>query len=143
MTDTHKHYNLIPRPPHPPVLNSLQYNTIRQWEGLGMKVYTHCSTMHVSYPPPTHNTHTHTYIHRLESLLPLAGLVHLKNLSLKIPGTELTNPVCSIVSYEVFMQDTFPLLIWLDGEKVSGPGSEFYSRYAMAWNGGINLLVLW
>ena len=86
--------------------------------------------MCVSCPPPTHNTHTH--IHRLESLLPLAGLVHLKNLSLKIPGTELTNPVCSIVSYEVFMQDTFPLLIWLDGEKVSGPGSEFYSRYAMA-----------
>ena len=95
-----------------------------------MKLHTLLN--YVCIPPsPTNSQYSHTYIHRLESLLPLAGLVHLKTLSLRLPGTKLTNPVCSIASYETFMQHTFPLMIWLDGEKVLGAGSEFYSRCGM------------
>lgn len=137
------HCHLIPRLLHRLVFNSSHLQAIEnQTVGRPRNEATRTAQEHL-YPTSsstTTNTHILTYIHRLESLLPLAGLVHLKSLSLRLPGTKLTNPVCSIASYEAFMQDTFPLLIWLDGEKVSGPGSEFYSRCATSWNGGINLL---
>ena len=135
----HTHFHLIPRLLHRLVFNSSHLQAIKtRAVGRPRNVATHTMLNYMCTP-----TNSHTYIHRLESLLPLAGLVHLKNLSLKLPGTKLTNPVCSIASYEAFMQDTFPLLIWLNGEKVLGPGSEFYSRCVVAWNGGINLLVPW
>ena len=113
------HFHLIPRLSHRLVFNSSL--------GRPRNEATHTAQLRV-YPPSPHQLTILPHIHRLESLLPLAGLVHLKTLSLRLPGTKLTNPVCSIASYETFMQHTFPLMIWLDGEKVSGPGSEFYSR---------------
>ena len=80
----------------------------------------------------------HTY-QSLESLLPLAGLTHLKSLTLHLPGTKLTNPVCSNPAYKTFMSDTFPLLSWLDGEKITGPGSELYTSYRKQQeNGSVN-----
>ena len=67
-------------------------------------------------------------ITQLEALLPLTGLVHLKTLLLKLPGSQLTNPVCAEPAYRTFMQKKFPTLVWLDGEKMSGAGSEFYTQ---------------
>lgn len=71
---------------------------------------------------------THCSLFRLESLLPLAALAHLHTLSLKLPGSKLTNPVCCDPGYDSFLKETFPHLVWLDMEKVAGAGAEFYSR---------------
>ncbi len=66
-------------------------------------------------------------IHHLETLMVLAGLTQLKDLSLKLPGSELNNPVCSSAGYDVYVEQSFPSLVWLDGEKIAGPGAELYS----------------
>ena len=63
---------------------------------------------------------------RLDSLLPLCALPHLRTLCLKIHGaTSLGNPLCSDRDhggYGVFMSQSFPHLHWLDGERVEREG---------------------
>ena len=63
---------------------------------------------------------------RLDSLLPLCALPHLRTLCLKVRGvSSLGNPLCSDTDhggYGVFMSQSFPHLRWLDGERVEREG---------------------
>lgn len=66
-------------------------------------------------------------IQDLDTMLVLSQLTHLRDLSLQLRDSELTNPVCASEGYSLFMRESFLGLVWLDGEKVSGPGAELYT----------------
>ncbi len=67
------------------------------------------------------------HIQHQDTLLVLSRLTHLKDLSLQLAGSELTNPVCTTAGYSEFMTENFLGLMWLDGEKIRGPGAELYT----------------
>ena len=83
---------------------------------------------------------------RLDTLLPLSSVTHLTHLTLSLPGSSLTNQVCSLSSYSSFIRESLPWLEWLDGEKVGGIGAEFYSKcdeieqeYAQSVNASVDV----
>ncbi|NWH64965.1 LRC61 protein, partial [Geococcyx californianus] len=66
-------------------------------------------------------------VSNLQQLRCLVGLRRLENLRLCDPVTLLTNPVCAAApSYRAALADIFPSLKAIDGERVSGRGSELY-----------------
>ncbi|XP_025050628.1 leucine-rich repeat-containing protein 61 isoform X4 [Alligator sinensis] len=62
----------------------------------------------------------------LQQLQCLAGLRQLENLRLRDPTGRLSNPVCASPAYRSALGEMFPGLKVIDGERVSGRGSEFY-----------------
>ncbi|XP_044535402.1 leucine-rich repeat-containing protein 61 [Gracilinanus agilis] len=56
----------------------------------------------------------------------LAGLQRLEHLRLQDPLARLSNPLCSSSSYRAAVWELLPGLKVIDGERVSGKGSEFY-----------------
>ncbi|XP_013360049.1 PREDICTED: leucine-rich repeat-containing protein 61 [Chinchilla lanigera] len=59
-------------------------------------------------------------------LLCLAGLRSLEYLRLRDPLARLSNPLCASPSYWATVQELLPGLKVIDGERVSGRGSELY-----------------
>ncbi|XP_062986370.1 leucine-rich repeat-containing protein 61 [Elgaria multicarinata webbii] len=62
----------------------------------------------------------------LQQLQGLTGLQHLESLRLSNPMGRLNNPICASVGYRVAMAEMFPGVKVIDGERVSGRGSELY-----------------
>lgn len=56
----------------------------------------------------------------------LAGLRGLEHLRLQDPLARLSNPLCTNPSYRAAVQELLPGLKVIDGERISGRGSEFY-----------------
>ena len=56
----------------------------------------------------------------------LAGLQALEHLRLRDPLARLSNPLCANASYWAVVQELLPGLKVIDGERVSGRGSELY-----------------
>lgn len=56
----------------------------------------------------------------------LAGLQSLEHLRLRDPLTRLSNPLCASPSYWAVVRELLPGLKVIDGERVSGQGSELY-----------------
>ena len=71
-----------------------------------------------------------------KDLSPLTFLFNLKHLALQTnvcPSTSplrLTNPVCQHPGYTTLMRETFPAILWLDGEVAieGAPGRQFYKE---------------
>ncbi|XP_044275473.1 leucine-rich repeat-containing protein 61 [Varanus komodoensis] len=61
-----------------------------------------------------------------QQLRGLAGLRHLESLRLSDPVGRLSNPLCASAGYRAAMAEMFPGLKVIDGERVSGRGSELY-----------------
>ncbi|XP_055662385.1 leucine-rich repeat-containing protein 61 [Falco peregrinus] len=62
----------------------------------------------------------------LQQLRCLTGLRRLESLRLHDPLAHLTNPLCAAPAYCTTLADMFPGLKAIDGERVSGRGSELY-----------------
>ncbi|XP_061443522.1 leucine-rich repeat-containing protein 61 [Rhineura floridana] len=62
----------------------------------------------------------------LQQLQCLMGLRHLENLRFSNPMGRLSNPFCATPGYRVAMAEMFPGVKVIDGERVSGCGSELY-----------------
>ncbi|XP_019384387.1 PREDICTED: leucine-rich repeat-containing protein 61 [Crocodylus porosus] len=62
----------------------------------------------------------------LQQLRCLGGLRQLESLRLRDPAGRLSNPVCASPAYRRALGEMFPGLKVIDGERVSGRGSEFY-----------------
>ncbi|KAM6032547.1 leucine-rich repeat-containing protein 61 [Chlamydotis macqueenii] len=62
----------------------------------------------------------------LHQLRCLAGLRRLESLRLRDPLARLANPLCAAPAYRAALADMFPGLKAIDGERVSGRGSELY-----------------
>ncbi|XP_077160489.1 leucine-rich repeat-containing protein 61 [Paroedura picta] len=62
----------------------------------------------------------------LQQLQCLAGLRSLESLRLSSPAGGLSNPVCATLGYRIAMAEMFPGVKVIDGERVSGRGSELY-----------------
>lgn len=62
----------------------------------------------------------------LQQLQCLAGLQGLESLRLSSPAAGLGNPLCATLGYRVAVADLLPGLKVIDGERVSGRGSELY-----------------
>lgn len=56
----------------------------------------------------------------------LAGLRGLEHLRLRDPVARLSNPLCASPSYWAVVRELLPGLKVIDGERVTGRGSEFY-----------------
>ncbi|NWS78838.1 LRC61 protein, partial [Crotophaga sulcirostris] len=65
-------------------------------------------------------------VSNLQQLRCLVGLRRLENLRLRDPIARLANPVCAAPAYRTALADIFPSLKAIDGERVSGRGSELY-----------------
>uniref|UniRef100_A0A8D0FY59 Leucine rich repeat containing 61 n=1 Tax=Strix occidentalis caurina TaxID=311401 RepID=A0A8D0FY59_STROC len=62
----------------------------------------------------------------LHQLRCLTGLRRLESLRLRDPLARLANPLCAAPAYRAALADMFPALKAIDGERVSGRGSELY-----------------
>ncbi|XP_054674407.1 uncharacterized protein LOC129203633 [Grus americana] len=62
----------------------------------------------------------------LQQLRCLTGLRRLESLRLRDPLARLANPLCAAPAYRAALADMFPGLKAIDGERVSGRGSELY-----------------
>ncbi|XP_074841407.1 leucine-rich repeat-containing protein 61 isoform X2 [Carettochelys insculpta] len=62
----------------------------------------------------------------LQQLQCLAGLRRLESLRLHDPRARLSNPVCATAAYRGALRDLLPGLKAVDGERLSGCGSELY-----------------
>ncbi|KAM6449851.1 leucine-rich repeat-containing protein 61 [Liasis olivaceus] len=62
----------------------------------------------------------------LQQLQCLAGLRHLENLRFHNAVGRLSNPFCTSAGYPAAMAEMFPRVKVIDGERVSGRGSELY-----------------
>ncbi|XP_072711095.1 leucine-rich repeat-containing protein 61 [Ciconia boyciana] len=62
----------------------------------------------------------------LRQLRCLTGLRRLESLRLRDPLARLANPLCAAPAYRAALADMFPGLKAIDGERVSGRGSELY-----------------
>lgn len=62
----------------------------------------------------------------VDQLQCLAGLQRLEYLRLQDPLARLSNPLCNSPSYRAAVGELLPGLKVIDGERVSGQGSEFY-----------------
>ncbi|KAM6281915.1 LOW QUALITY PROTEIN: leucine-rich repeat-containing protein 61-like [Porphyrio hochstetteri] len=62
----------------------------------------------------------------LQQLRGLVGLRRLENLRLRDPLARLGNPLCAAPAYRAALADMLPGLKAIDGERVSGRGSELY-----------------
>lgn len=62
----------------------------------------------------------------LRQLQGLTGLRQLESLRFSNPTGRLSNPFCAAVGYRVGIVEMFPRVKVLDGERVSGRGSELY-----------------
>ncbi|XP_078518704.1 leucine-rich repeat-containing protein 61 [Lissotriton helveticus] len=65
-------------------------------------------------------------ISNVEGLQCLAGLRKLESLRLRDPVSNLSNPLCAAGSYRTSVLDVLPILRVIDGEIVSGRGSDLY-----------------
>ncbi|XP_044150909.1 leucine-rich repeat-containing protein 61 [Bufo gargarizans] len=61
-----------------------------------------------------------------ESLQCLKGLRRLESIRLRDPVYNLSNPLCANGSYRVAVMDTIPSVRVIDGERVTGTGSDLY-----------------
>ncbi|XP_021510175.1 leucine-rich repeat-containing protein 61 [Meriones unguiculatus] len=59
----------------------------------------------------------------------LAGLQGLEHLRLRDPLARLSNPMCGSPSYLAAIREVLPSLKVIDGERVSGQGSELYQLF--------------
>lgn len=59
----------------------------------------------------------------------LAGLQGLEHLRLRDPLARLSNPLCGSPSYLAAVREVLPSLKVIDGERVSGQGSELYQLF--------------
>ncbi|XP_007956863.1 leucine-rich repeat-containing protein 61 [Orycteropus afer afer] len=59
----------------------------------------------------------------------LSGLRGLENLRLRDPLARLSNPLCASPSYRAVVRELLPGLKVIDGERVTGFGSELYQLY--------------
>ncbi|XP_077772793.1 leucine-rich repeat-containing protein 61 [Podarcis muralis] len=62
----------------------------------------------------------------LQQLQCLAGLRHLESLRFSDPVGRLSNPLCGAAGYRTAMSEMLPGVKVIDGERVSGRGSELY-----------------
>ncbi|XP_066482991.1 leucine-rich repeat-containing protein 61 [Tiliqua scincoides] len=62
----------------------------------------------------------------LQQVQSLAGLRHLESLRFTNPMGRLSNPFCAAVGYRVAVAEMLPGVKVIDGERVSGRGSELY-----------------
>ncbi|KAF1596988.1 UNVERIFIED_CONTAM: Leucine-rich repeat-containing protein 61, partial [Eudyptes robustus] len=62
----------------------------------------------------------------LQQLRCLTGLRRLESLRLRDPLARLANPLCAAPAYRPALADMFPGLKAIDGERVTGRGSELY-----------------
>nr|XP_056713730.1 leucine-rich repeat-containing protein 61 [Euleptes europaea] len=62
----------------------------------------------------------------LQQLQGLTGLRRLESLRLSSPAGGLSNPLCASLGYRVAMAEMFPGVKVIDGERISGRGSELY-----------------
>ncbi|NWH73008.1 LRC61 protein, partial [Piaya cayana] len=65
-------------------------------------------------------------LRNLQQLRCLTGLRRLENLRVRDPAARLENPLCAAPAYRAGLVEMFPQLKAVDGERVSGRGSELY-----------------
>ncbi|XP_029443877.1 leucine-rich repeat-containing protein 61 [Rhinatrema bivittatum] len=66
------------------------------------------------------------HISSLENLQSLAGLRKLETIRLRDPISNLSNPLCTSSTYRSSVLDMIPSIKVIDGERVSGQGSDLY-----------------
>ncbi|XP_070623263.1 leucine-rich repeat-containing protein 61 [Erythrolamprus reginae] len=65
-------------------------------------------------------------IRNAQQLQSLTGLRNLDNLRFRNARARLSNPLCDAAAYPSVLVEMFPRVKIVDGERVSGPGSEVY-----------------
>ncbi|XP_030045744.1 leucine-rich repeat-containing protein 61 [Microcaecilia unicolor] len=65
-------------------------------------------------------------INCLENLQSLTGLGKLESIRLRDPVCNLSNPLCNSSTYQSSLLDMIPSIKVIDGERVSGQGSDLY-----------------